>query len=276
VATRTQTTDEHFPVQSIATLCSPTLQHVELEVRLLGDIRVVAGASTVTGADLPGPIGRHLLTRLVIDPFPVSRTRLVDDIWGGKAPRSVDSVLNATLSRLRTALDELDLDGRELISSSGGSVNFKRPKGTVVDVELAHHHIDFALRDLRTGDHREAARRASIAYSISRRPLLTGIEREWLDIERDRMHHVERRSLGLLADVSFSSREFDMAVQLGRELVRIAPYDERAHRNLMNALRASGNPSGAAKVERDFTDRLNADLGVAPSPDFFVPLTPSS
>lgn len=90
------------------------------------------------------------------------------------------------------------------------------------------------------------------------------------------MHHVERRSLGLLADVSFSSREFDMAVQLGRELVRIAPYDERAHRNLMDALRASGNPSGAAKVERDFTERLNTDLGVAPSPDFFVPLTSSS
>lgn len=249
---------------------------MELEVRLLGDIRVIAGASSVTGADLPGPIGRHLLTRLVIDPFPVSRARLVDDVWGGKAPRSVDSVLNATLSRLRAALDELDLDGRELISSSGGSVNFKRPKGTIVDVELAHHHIDFALRDLRAKDTREAARRASIAYSISRRPLLTGIERDWLDVERDRVHHVERRSLGLLADVSFSTRDFDMAAQLGRELVRIAPYDERAHRNLMKALRASGNPSGAAKVASDFTERLDADLGVAPSPGFKTLLASSS
>jgi hypothetical protein len=44
----------------------------------------------------------------------------------------------------------------------------------------------------------------------------------------------------------------------------------------MNALRASGNPSGAAKVEHDFTERLNADLGVAPSPAFFDPLTPAS
>ncbi len=246
---------------------------MELEIRLLGDIRIVGDAATVTCADLPGPIGRHLLTRLVIDPFPVSRARLVDDVWGGKATRSVGSVLNATLSRLRTALDELDLDGRELISSSGGSVNFKRPKGTIVDVELAHHHIEFALRDLRAGDQREAARRASIAYSISRRPLLTGIEREWLDVERDRMHHVERRSLGLLADVSLSSHDFDMAVQLGRELVRIAPYDERAHRSLMNALQASGDPSGAAKVASDFTERLNADLGVTPSPGFKIPLT---
>lgn len=247
-----------------------------LEIRLLGDIRIVSDEFTVTEADLPGPIGRHLLTRLVIDPFPISRARLIDDIWGGKAPRSVDSVLNATLSRLRSALNELELDGRELISSSSGSVNFNRPTGTVVDVELAHHHIDFALRDLRAGDHREAARRASIAYAISRRPLLIGIEREWLDVERDRMHHVERRSLELLADISFSTRDFDIAAQLGRELVRIAPYDERAHRNLINALRASGNPSGATKVERDFTERLNADLGVAPSPAFFDPLTPAS
>ena len=60
--------------------------------------------------------------------------------------------------------DELDLDVRELISSPGGSVNFKRPEGTVVDVELAHYQIDFALRDLRSGDHREAARHAWTAY----------------------------------------------------------------------------------------------------------------
>src|SRR6056300_769876 len=151
-----------------------------LEVRLLGDIRLVSGGLVVSASDLPGPIGRHLLIRLVIDPFPIGRDRLIDDIWGGKAPRSVDSVLNATLSRLRSALSELDLDGRELISSSGGSVNFNRPKHTVVDVELAHHHIDFALRDLRAGDRREAARRASISYSIARRPLLTGVERDWL------------------------------------------------------------------------------------------------
>ena len=239
-----------------------------LEVRLLGDIRLVSGGSVVSASDLPGPIGRHLLVRLVIDPFPIGRDRLVDDIWGGKAPRSVDSVLNATLSRLRSALSALDLDGRELISSAAGSVNFNRPQDTVVDVELAHHHIDFALRDLRAGDRREAARRASISYSIARRPLLTGIERDWLDIERDRMYHVERRSLGLLAEVASSSRDFDMAVQLGRELVRIAPYDERAHRNLIGALRSAGNPSGAVKVERDFVARLDADLSVAPSAEF--------
>ena len=243
-----------------------------LEVRLLGDIRLESGGTVVSASDLPGPIGRHVLTRLLIDPFPIGRDRLIDDVWAGKAPRSVDSVLNATLSRLRSALGELDLDGRELITSSAGSVNFNRPKDTVVDVELAHHHIDFALRDLRAGEMREAARRASISYSISRRPLLTGVERDWLDIERDRMHHVERRSLGLLATVAFSADDFDMAVQLGRELVRIAPYDERAHRNLIGALRAAGNPSGAVKVERDFVARLERDLGVAPSAEFSRPV----
>jgi DNA-binding SARP family transcriptional activator len=44
----------------------------------------------------------------------------------------------------------------------------------------------------------------------------------------------------------------------------------------MNALRASGNPSGAAKVASDFTERLDADLGVAPSPSFKTLLASSS
>ena len=33
--------------------------------------------------------------------------------------------------------------------------------------------------------------------------------------------------------------------------------------------RSAGNPSGAVKVERDFVARLDADLGVEPSAEFF-------
>ena len=242
---------------------------VVLEVRLLGDIRLMVGDSTVSEVDLPGPIGRHILARLLIDPFSIGRNRLIDDVWEGQPPRSVDSVLNATLSRIRAALRSLNLDGRDLITSSAGSVKFNRPSGTAVDFELAHHHIDFAQRDLREGNPKEAARRAAISYAISRRPLLPGIERDWLDIERDRIQHVERRSLSLLAEVAYSSRDFDMAVQLGRELVRIAPYDERAHQRLVSALRATGNRSGAAKLEQDFVQRLEEDLGLTRGDEFF-------
>jgi len=239
-----------------------------LEVKILGDTHLAFEGKSVGPSDLPGPIGRHLLTRLVIDPFPIGRERLIDDIWGASPPRAVDSVLSATLSRLRTALNEIGLDGRALIVSNAGSVNFARPKGTEVDVELAHHHIDFALRDLRSGDVREAHRRATISYSISRRPLLTGFERDWLDIERDRMYHVERRSLGLLCEVAQRAGRLEEAIQLGREHVRIAPYDERAHRDLIISLKAVGNHSGAVKVDADFRGRLRDDLGVDASADF--------
>ena len=237
-------------------------------MKLLGDTQIRFAGKSLGASGLPGPIGRHLLTRLVIDPFATGRERLIDDIWGASPPRAVDSVLNATLSRLRTALNGIGLDGRALIVSNAGSVNFARPKGTEVDVELAHHHVDFALRDLRSGDVREAQRRATISYSISRRPLLTGFERDWLDIERDRMHHVERRSLGLLCEVAQRAGRLEEAIQLGQEHVRIAPYDERAHRDLIITLKTAGDHSGAVKVEADFRERLREDLGVHASADF--------
>jgi DNA-binding SARP family transcriptional activator len=246
-----------------------------LEVKLLGDTHFAFAGSSMGASDLPGPIGRHILTRLAIDPFPIGRERLVDDIWGASPPRAVDSVLSATLSRLRNALSRIGLDGRALIVANAGSVNFVRPKGTEVDVELAHHHIDFALRDLRSGDVREAHRRATISYSISRRPLLTGFERDWLDIERDRMYHVERRSLGLLCEVARLAGRLEEAIQLGREHVRIAPYDEGAHRDLIVTLKAAGNHSGAVKVEADFRERLRDDLGVAASADFTSAVAPA-
>ena len=78
-----------------------------LEVKLLGDTHLTFEGKSIGPSDLPGPIGRHLLTRLVIDPFPIGRERLIDDIWGASPPRAVDSVLSATLSRLRTALNEI-------------------------------------------------------------------------------------------------------------------------------------------------------------------------
>ncbi|MDA3016357.1 MAG: hypothetical protein O3A89_12420 [Actinomycetota bacterium] len=73
----------------------------------------------------------------------------------------MDSVLGATLSCLLTALNGIGLDGRALVISNAGGVNFARPKGTGADGELAHHLIDFAVRDLRSGDEREAHRRAT-------------------------------------------------------------------------------------------------------------------
>ncbi|MEY2960162.1 MAG: hypothetical protein RLZZ01_2730 [Actinomycetota bacterium] len=245
-----------------------------LDIRLLGDTILISESGRVWGSELPGPIGRHVLTRLIIDPFPIGRSRLIDDVWGADPPRAVESVLNATLSRIRSSLAPLGFDSRDLIASTSGTVNFKRPKGTRVDIEMAHRDIDLAVRDVRSGDLREAARRAAVVYSISRRPLLTGIERDWLDVERDRMHHVERRALGLLCEVALRSDRLDEAVQLGREHVRIAPFDERAHLLLVRALEQSGNSSGARKVVKDFTARLRDELDVEPSSDFLG--TPST
>ena len=239
-----------------------------LDIRLLGPTEVSFGDVVVRSSALPGPIGRHLLTRLAVDPFPIGRDRLIDDLWDGRPPRAVESVLNATLSRLRSALGALGLDVRELVTSSAGVVNFNRPSKTLVDVELANQRIDLAARDIRHGELNDAARHAMVAYSISRRPLLPGIEREWLDVERDRILHVERRSLGVLVEVASRSGRFDEAVHLGREHVRIAPFDELAHRDLLSALAQLGDRSGALEVGKSFTTRLEGELGIEPSADF--------
>lgn len=239
-----------------------------LVIRLLGPTELSLGDAVIRSSALPGPIGRNLFTRLAIDPFPIGRDRLIDDLWDGRPPRAVESVLNATLSRLRSSLGVLGLDGRELITSSAGVVNFNRPSGTLVDVELAHQRIDLAARDLRNGELNDAARHAMVAYSISRRPLLPGLEREWLDPERDRIRHVERRSLGILVEVAARSGRLDEAIHLGREHVRIAPLDELAHRDLASALAQLGDRSGAREVVNRFSMRLEEELGVEPSAGF--------
>jgi hypothetical protein len=119
-----------------------------LRVYLTGRVSLAAHGHTVDEADLAGRLGRVLLARLALEPHPVDRDRLVEDLWAERPPGSVDSVLNAMFDRTRSTLNGFGVDGRAVLVSRGGTAEFRPPSGTPIDVVVAH--------------------------SIARRPLLPG------------------------------------------------------------------------------------------------------
>ena len=233
-----------------------------LRVYLTGPVSLSRGETTLGESALAGRLGRMVLVRLALEPHPIDRARLVDELWAGYPPRGVDSMLNATFSRLRSALATLDLDVRKVLQSSGGVVGFLPPVGTRVDVAVATRSIDAAEGALRRNDLDAAWSSATVAHSIARRPLLPGVDLVWLDTERDRLHHVLERSLTVLSDVWLERGDAQQSATMSRELIRCAPYSESAHRRLVTALVALGDRPQAAHAVKQWNTILTEELGL--------------
>lgn len=232
------------------------------DLTLTGRVTVGHGGRILGENDLPGRLGRLLIVRLALSRHPMSRSDLIDDLWFDERPNAVESVLNATCSRLRAVLSSIGLDGKSVLLSSSGSVTLRLPPGSRVDVASARRAIDLAEASLRKGDVSSAWSSAVVAHSISRRPLLPGFEGLWIDWERQRLEYVHERSLAVLADVWLGRGEAVQARLMATELVRVAPYSEMAHRRLVAALMSSGDRTAAAAAVREWERITVEDLGL--------------
>jgi len=235
-----------------------------IRVLLTGRVSVRTPAGTVDQRDLAGELGRLVLARLLLARHPVPRDVLLDGLWGDDPPRAADSVLNATLSRLRRALGTVGLDGKAVLVTLGGALQVRRPTGLTVDVETATTSVDAAEGHRRAGRIEQAWAEAVVAQAIARRPLLPGIDRIWLDGERTRLHRVHERALEVLVDVWADRGDDEQRVQMAHELVRVAPLSATAQRRLVEALRAKGDRAAAAAAARRWDELLEQELGLPP------------
>lgn len=239
------------------------MHRMPLRIHLTGRVALSVGDATVDEAALAGRLGRLVLVRLALYPHPVDRDRLVEDLWPEGAPPGVESVLNATFSRLRSSFNELGIDGRAVLISSGGVAELRPPVGTRIDVVSTTQAIDTAEGAIRRDDLAASWAAAVVAHSIARRPLLPGVERLWLDTERDRLEQVLVRSLAVLCDVWLDRGDGHQAVTMARELVRHDRFAEGAHRRLVTALLALDDRSAAARAVAQWEAMVTDELGLA-------------
>jgi DNA-binding SARP family transcriptional activator len=103
------------------------------------------------------------------------------------------------------------------------------------------------------------------ALALCRGELLEGFEDDWVLSARERHRERVIRLLEGLAGTREARGQMREAIDLTRCQVDIDPFDEDAHRRLMTRLAAAGDRSGAVRTYRALSDRLRAELGVAPS-----------
>ncbi|HEY2060319.1 MAG TPA: BTAD domain-containing putative transcriptional regulator [Amycolatopsis sp.] len=215
------------------------------------------------GRELPigPPQARRVFALLLLEaPRPVSRDRIVDELWGDNPPASARVQVQGLISGLRRALRAPS--GEQPIVTRGASYFLDaRPEQTDTG---RFTELSAQGRGLLAA-HRfpEAAERLREALALWRGPVLAGVPAApevaayWGDL---RLAAVEDR-----IEADLGCGEHDRLVPELRDLLGAAPYRERTCGQLMTALARAGRIAEALEVYRSWRDRLVGELGIDPS-----------
>ena len=236
-------------------------------VFLTGGLHVDGPEGSFVDADLPGGQGRVAFAALAVLRRPVARDALAEIVWDGRPPGKWDGALSAIVSRIRSLLTRVGLDGRAVLVSSSGAYELRLPAGTWVDLEDAYRRLDRAQGALRHGDLLIATTDGTVAAGILRRPFLAGLDGEWIALERRRQTDALHAVTIVLATAWLERRDPALAATLASAAIDIDPLREVGHRLLIRAEWQRGDRGAATRALATCERVLREELGVGPSPE---------
>ena len=229
------------------------------QIALTGTLQARIGGVDVA-AGLPGRQGRALFAFLVVNRHrPVGRHELIGVLWPDEPPDAPEAGLSTVLARMRRALGDGVVTGRtELCFALDAEV----------DTEQAVAAAETAERALAGGDPHSAMTAAQTALDILGRPLLAGIEGDWVDRRRAELEQLEPGLLEVLARAALvvGDREHLAAAErVARTLAERHPFRESGHALLIEVHGRRGNAAEATLAYDHLRVFLRDELGTVPS-----------
>jgi SARP family transcriptional regulator, regulator of embCAB operon len=241
-------------------------QSAPLRIWLVGKVSVEASGVLLDERHLPGPQGRLAFAHLVLERHhPISRQQVAEVLWPDSLPASWDGALSAVVSKLRSALGRLGLNGSTTLEGAFGCYQLRLPPNTWVDVEAATQALHVAETAIRNGHPEGAWGWDDISRYIARRPFLPGEEGPWVDRIRADLRDVLVRALYCGSVSRLCSHDPDLAVKAAEEAVHLEPFREMGWQCLMRAHFANGNRAEALRAYERCRKLLAEELGISPS-----------
>jgi predicted ATPase/DNA-binding SARP family transcriptional activator/Tfp pilus assembly protein PilF len=192
----------------------------------------------------------------------LARERLAGLFWGDMPDRRAKANLRMAVYNLQQLLPGY-------LQAARLSVAFNRQSDYWLDVE--QFEILLAA-DPQSSPH--SIQQLEVALALYRGEFMQGIHlgsstelEEWLLVERERLRQLALEGFQRYAAALMDSGQYIQAVQALRRLLRLEPWQESAHQQLMLALARSGDYT-AALAQYEACRRLLADeLSVDPMPE---------
>lgn len=232
---------------------------------LTGGICLEGPDGSIVDADLPGNQGRLVLAILAVEHRPVGHARMAELLWDDHPPERWKDALASVISKLRTLLTSVGIDGRDALGSAGGAYTLHLGSDAWIDVEDGLRRLDRAEGAIRHGDHAGAVADATVASAILRRPVLAGADGLWVERFRRRQTDACYRSLVTLADAWTRLGDHQLAATIAESAIQVDPLRELGHRLLITAEQARGDRAAALRALRRCELLLSEELGVRPS-----------
>ncbi|NUW39382.1 AfsR/SARP family transcriptional regulator [Nonomuraea rhodomycinica] len=229
-----------------------------MEFRVLGTLELRLDGSPVR---LTAPKQRALLAVLLIAAGrPVPARRLVDELWGGSPPRSVDSTLHSLVSRLRAK-------GVSAITKEPGGYRLGL-EGAAVDAHAFERLAGRARESAESGTPGEAARHYREALDLWRAAALVDVpDSPAVAAERARLEALRLAVWEEYADaLAEAGRPAEVAARLG-EVLAEHPLRESLWTRVIVALDRSGRPDEALAAYDRARRVLAEELGLDPGPE---------
>jgi YVTN family beta-propeller protein len=227
-----------------------------IEFRILGSLEVVDDDHSVA---LGGPRQRALLAALLLHRRqPVSSDRLIDELWGERAPATARKIVQGYVSSLRKEL--------------GNGVLVSRGHGYLLEVEPDQTDVDrfesLAADGQRALTHDDPGRAADLlreALGLWRGPALAEFAYEpFARSEIGRLEDSRLAAVGGRIDAELALGRHEQLVPELEALARDHPTRERFTGQLMLALYRSGRQADALETYRSARTRLVDELGLKP------------
>lgn len=230
-------------------------------MQLCGRLVIRHGEDRMEGR-LPSRQGRVLFAYLALNRRrPTPRAELIAALWPREAPAAADSALSALLSKLRRALPEGWLDGRD-------EPRLELPARTLIDVEAAREGLHRAESAVALGDWARGWGPARVALHSATRELLPGHDAPWMEATRRELSDIRERALECVARIGLGmgGPEVAAARRAGRSLIEANPCSEAGYRYLMEALEREDKAAEGLQVYEQLRRTLRDELGIPPSP----------
>jgi DNA-binding SARP family transcriptional activator len=230
-----------------------------VEFRILGPLEVLdEGRELALGAAKEQAVlGILLLHRGRV----VSRSQLIDGLWGDSPPPTAAKAVNVYVSQVRKSLAR---NGVEPIAT--------RPPGYVLDVDA--EALDAARFDRLAGAARERERAGELEAAVAlmqealelwRGPPLAGLLLEGQGSDEVASLEEQRHAAQFdLVDYQLALGRHEQLVAELEGLVARHPLDERLRGQLMVALYRSGRQAEALQAYRETRETLVETLGIEP------------
>jgi DNA-binding SARP family transcriptional activator len=238
-------------------IASQTCNSQRVEFWVLGPLEVrIEGRPLALG----GPKQRALLALLLLNGNEVvSRDRLIESLWGARAPESVQRSLDTYVYRLRTLL------GADRIERRAPGYRLRLEAGEL-DLERFEALLEQGRMAAAAGDPATARDRLRDALALWRGRALADLEPEQaIAVEAERLE--ERRLLALAGRI-----DAELALGGGPELigelehlVSEHPFQERLLGQLMLSFHRAGRPADALAAYQAFRRRFAEELGLEPN-----------